>query len=122
MPICAGVTLKELERLVTTADPSGKVLMDICPTGMTESQICHTFGGSSDITVDAYLYSIGDVNSMSVIDKGKTVHIPPDERKGVIREHRRDVLDTATLHNPFPYLQCHFPVPVRVFDFSCTIL
>ena len=61
-PSCAGVAWSEVDRVITTAIPSGVVLSDISPNadGITEAQACRSFGGSADIIVDVHLIEGGN--------------------------------------------------------------
>ena len=123
-PVCAGIAWKERSRIVTTEVPSGIVLQDVQPSldGISESQACRSFGGSSDIIVDAYLHPLSSIDNVSVLNNGRTIHVAPGNRERIINTHRRDVLDITKCGSLFPYLQSHFPTLVNKSGFSSTML
>ena len=123
--------------MVTTAVPCGTILRDLRPSveRVSEEQACYSFGGSADITVDAYLCEFGSprlqilndarndvADTLSALSVGdsRTCHITSCERERAIKAHRRDVLDIAVRGNSFPYLKSHFLAPPKRSDFSFT--
>ena len=67
-PTCAGVEWSEVELIVTTSVPSGAIMRDVDPSadGVSEAQVCCSFGGSADIVVDAYLRPKEDLSSIAM--------------------------------------------------------
>ena len=91
--------------MVTTAQPSGEVLRDVCPLEMelSEKDACSRLGGCSDIVVDVHLIPrqwintiCHDVHWAELEDElGGDKHVTLVSRRDAICTYRHDMIDIS---------------------------
>ena len=115
-PSSAGIPWSCIERIITHAAPSGRVIGEFHPSrdGTSEREACRKIGGCSDIVVTVHTtgteHARGNDEITSRLNpqisnfsgRGKAVHVPPQSRFEAIRVHRDRVLRTTATIGCFP--------------------